>query len=153
MLKLGRGRPSFARSFGGQAPRAHGASEGVGVCPRCYMLHATKWLFLGNSRILAATMARPRCYMLQKWVTSLQSRCVTTGAGEQVRSEARGVRKEIEGFGGEGIDKIMKDKTMDHRSHGWHGCRVRIIATPDARCKCSFCFALTSEISNAFLNL
>jgi hypothetical protein len=36
-------------------------------CPRCYMLHATKWLFPGNPTVLATRLARPRCYMLQKW--------------------------------------------------------------------------------------
>jgi hypothetical protein len=34
-------------------------------CPMCYVLHATKWVFLGNSMILAAAGGCSMCYMLQ----------------------------------------------------------------------------------------
>jgi hypothetical protein len=43
---------------GGRCQQAHG-------CSMCYVLHATKWVFLGKSRILGTRGGCSMCYMLQ----------------------------------------------------------------------------------------
>jgi hypothetical protein len=68
------------KHFGGQT-KVWGRDA---ACPMCYVLHATKWFFLGNSRILTAKGDCSMCYMLQIGLHRCKVAWLHQGGGDEI---------------------------------------------------------------------